>query len=170
MVYAYNIVHSRIVHEPPLPPAVAVVFLVIPVVYRVAPELTVGGENIGRHTCHQHRSHITAQAEIIGIAPDIGAFKLNVKRDIAYQLYAVFIGVAFKPHILAEEKILRNFIKKYFLGVSVSELLHRRRKTVFKPVVKPQKALFVLDFPNSREKREIVEPKVIFLAEVFEIT
>ena len=85
MIHAQNIEHARLRAEAADPPCVAGLFMHVPAVERIAPELTRGLECIRRHARDANRAQIIVQFKKLRIQPYIAGFIRYVNRHIAHQ-------------------------------------------------------------------------------------
>ena len=94
--------------ETPDPPAVAVVSHTVPVIERVAPELTVGGEVIGRDARDLRRAALIVELEVLALRPHVGAVERDIDRHVADDPDALLADIRAQRVPLAEEQILRE--------------------------------------------------------------
>ena len=109
MIYADYIIKLPCAVYAAYPPAVAVRRHRVPVIQRVAPELAVLGERIGRHSRDLGGHIVPVQLEKLRIAPHIGGVERDIYRNIADKLHAVVmcVGVELLP-LLIEEVLQEN--------------------------------------------------------------
>ena len=88
------------------PPSVVGILECIPIVLRVAPELTGFAEVVWRHTGDQLWRSIFVQREHVLVAPDIGALVSDEDRHVTAQLNLSFVGVCLQLVPLAIEQEL----------------------------------------------------------------
>jgi len=99
------------------PPIVAVFFVSFPVVERIAPELSVFGEVVGRAAGNGFRvAFLGVELKEFWVLPDIGAVESNENRNIADDLDASFLGVFLNGSPLPESKVLEEALSFDFAG------------------------------------------------------
>ena len=86
----------QLMQQSVMPPHKAVRLLFFPVVQRIAPQLPVGGEVIGRHAGDLFRAHIFVEPEYFGVRPDVRAVVRDVDGDIADKRDVFGFCVVFK--------------------------------------------------------------------------
>ncbi len=91
------------------PPGKIVFDHVIPVVNRIAPELTGSAEIIGRHSGNYSRRAGFVEFEIFGMAPDIRGIVSNKNRHVTDDAYLFLSAVSFESGVLFEKQILNKF-------------------------------------------------------------
>src|SRR5262249_17902964 len=87
-------------------PAIARTTQRFPVIHRVAPELSLSAEVVGRHAGHEFRSKVVVELEPLRVGPNIAGVLRNEERQISNQAYAAFAGIFFQTLSLAEQKEL----------------------------------------------------------------
>ena len=102
MVDADDVEQARGRRDAALPPVEAVVAHPVPVVKRVAPELTVGGEAVGRAACHTRRHTVAVELEQVGIRPDVARIVGNVDGQVADDLDAEKPGTNLRTGTMSE--------------------------------------------------------------------
>ena len=93
------------------PPIKAAGSHVIPVVDRVAPELAVPAEAIGRTTGHDARTAGAGELEVFRMRPDVGGIERGVARQIADDADAAVVGVFAQPLPLVVEAVLQEAVE-----------------------------------------------------------
>ena len=71
MVHPHIVIHGEAIFHPLQPPAVAGLLVRLPVIQRVAPELTGGGKGIGRDSCHTLGVAQLVELEELPVRPGI---------------------------------------------------------------------------------------------------
>ena len=108
VVDAHGVIELAGGAQAPDPPAVAVRAHAVPVVERVAPELAVGSEVVGRHAGDLRRAALIVELEVLALRPHVRAVKRNIDRHVADDPDALPADVRAQRIPLAEEQILRE--------------------------------------------------------------
>ena len=106
MVDAEHIAELQIVLDAADPPCEFCLLQIFPVIDRVAPELTVLRESIGRASCYLGRDIFLIKEEHLRVRPCVSAVEGCVEGDVADDLDSVLIGIRAKFLPLLEELIL----------------------------------------------------------------
>ena len=93
------------------PPAVAIRLHPVPVIERVAPELSVLGKGIGRNPGDLLRHMPVVQLEELRLAPDIRRVHRDIDGDVADQADALLAGIGLEGLPLAVEQELDKAVK-----------------------------------------------------------
>ena len=94
MVDSKNIVKRESKTNTVYPPRKSVLLHKLPIVYRVAPKLTVGREAVGRTSRNDRRIKAFVKQELLGRRPNVHTIMRNVDRHIADKHYSLFMSVA----------------------------------------------------------------------------
>ena len=78
----------------------------VPVVERIAPELTVGVEVVGRHAGNRERLAARVEREQIALPPNVDAVAIDVERQVAEEIDAALVRVTLQRGPLQLEQIL----------------------------------------------------------------
>src|SRR5215813_15297698 len=78
----------------------------LPVVDRIAPELSLGAERVGGYASHELWFPIFVQQEQLRVGPDVTRVRRNEKRQITNQAHALSVGITFDPFALAVQQEL----------------------------------------------------------------
>ena len=103
MVNTGYIVELIYIPQAAQPPLVAGLFMVVPAVQRIAPELACCRESVRRTSRYSGRNVIFVQLEQFGVCPGISGVHGNVNGNIADHLDIVFVGVGLQSPVLLEE-------------------------------------------------------------------
>ena len=115
MVDAHHIVELEAVCDPFDPPLVSGLFMIVPVIERVAPELSGCGKCIRRAACHSSGLIVLIELEHLGRRPCIRAVKRHIDRNISDDLNAFLVRVCVKLFPLLIKFILLEFIESDLL-------------------------------------------------------
>ena len=124
MVYAQHVEHGELGFYTVYPPGVAVILHCVPAVDGVAPELSVGGEGVGRAPGYHGWVVLTVQLELSGVCPNVRAVAGHVNWRVAYNGNALLVGIFFELAPLLEEKVLHEYMVVYLLTQLLPSLLH----------------------------------------------
>ena len=117
MVHSYHIIQLVAMADPLYPPTKAFLFVHLPVIKRVPPELACSTERIRRASCHRLGIAVFIKFKQMCVSPRIRTVKSYIYRDIAYDLNAGFVGIGLKLNPLLHEHELVKLIKLYLIGV-----------------------------------------------------
>src|SRR5690606_25252665 len=92
--------------EPPHPPVETGSLVRFPCIERIAPELALLVEVVGRHARDRGRPAVGIEAEQVRLPPDIDAVHVDVERQIAEQIHAAGVRVALQRRPRKIEQIL----------------------------------------------------------------
>ncbi len=87
------------------PPAVVAACLRIPVIQRVAPELAVLREVVGRHAGHRVGAAVAIDPQDLRMRPGV-AVERDINRHVAEKIDAVVVGISVEPGPLIEKQEL----------------------------------------------------------------
>ena len=108
VVDAQQVVDAQRVAHPAHPPCVAGLFVVCPVVQRVAPQLAVCGEVVRRAARHPGKAAVGIQLKQLAAHPCVHRVGRDVDGDIAQDLHALFVGVGLDGLPLDAELVLHE--------------------------------------------------------------
>ena len=159
MIYADHIEQLSQSRYPADPPAKAVLFHHIPVVQRIAPELSVLSEQIRRYARDFLRQFLLIELEPVRFSPDFRGIQSYVYRDVPYYAYARFIRVSLEiiPLLIEQElNILKHFhvFEEFFVPSGAGFRL--MESYVFIRPLCPRAHVIVL--LERHEKRVVREP------------
>ena len=80
--------------------------MIRPVIQRVAPQLTVGGEIIRRAACHTGKTALGIQLEQLAAHPGIHRVGRDIDGDIAQDLHTLVVGILLHSLPLGAELVL----------------------------------------------------------------
>ena len=106
VVHADHVVQAPRACQATLPPGETVLLHRLVVVERVAPQLAVGREGVGRAAGDAHGQVLLVQLEAPGVGPDVGGVERHVDRQVADDADAAVVGVRAQGLPLAEEEVL----------------------------------------------------------------
>ena len=150
------------------PPAEAVGAQRIPVVQRVAPELAVGVEIIGRHAGHGLRAAGCIHAKDPPVPPYLDAVEVHVERNVAEQAHALRVGVIPQALPLAVEQVLLEGDGAQAVAAAAEQRGQRGRVTVADRVGPFPPRLVAEAAPVVLEQRVGQEPAAVLLDKVVE--
>src|SRR5262249_173848 len=87
-------------------PAIASLPQRLPVVDRVAPELSLRAKVIGRYACHALWPVLFVQQKYLRVSPDRARMRRHEKGQITNQAHALGTGISSEPFALAEQQEL----------------------------------------------------------------
>lgn len=93
VINAQVIGQGELAANPVNPPGISGLFMVIPVIKRVAPELSGFTEIIGRDSGYAGREALGIELEQLFVCPDVRAVERDKDRDIADNLNIVFMRI-----------------------------------------------------------------------------
>ena len=158
MVNTKHIIALRRLFHALYPPLVAVLLHLVPVVERVAPELTRRREIVRRHTRNAARVSSLVKLKQLGLRPDVGAVGRNVYRNVADNAYSVLVAVAPERVPLMEKQILNKLYVVDFLAQLVGVALNCFGVAQLYVIV-PKRPRLARELPFKRgEKRVVVKP------------
>ena len=123
MVYPQHVVILLGFPDTLEPPLIAGAVHFLPVVQRISPQLSGGGEQVRRNSGDAPGIQPFVQFEQLRVRPHVGAVRGNVYRDIAYDLYPVLVAVAVESVPLPPEDVLHEFVELYLVLQFVRVLL-----------------------------------------------
>jgi hypothetical protein len=150
------------------PPGIAGLLHVVPVVDRVAPELTVLAEVVRRNASYAARSALFVQLKLLGRAPDVRTVQRNIDGQIAHNLNAVTVGVGFQPCPLFKEQPLNKlveanaFFQAFARGIQSGLFAHTR---FIRPFAPGNAAVFVLE---GHKQRVVLQPVRVLLRKLIQ--
>ena len=127
MIEAYDVHVSEQSAQPVNAPAIARPPEAFPIVNRIAPELPLRAEVIGRHAGDEACPALLIQKEELRISPYIARVGRNEERKIADQSHAPGMRMYLEPLALAEQKKLPKAHLADLILQFVSDFLQRRR-------------------------------------------
>ena len=98
-----------------LPEGEDLFFVLFPVIQGVAPQLTVFGKGIGRHTGHRSQSAVLIQLEQFRVLPNLYAVRREVEGDVAHNADTILICILLQGEPLAVEGLLQEDVEAHFL-------------------------------------------------------
>ena len=139
--------------------------MIRPVVERIAPQLAVSAESVGRNSRDFRRFAVGVKQKKFRRFPHLGAVHGNVYRHIAYNFYTFFFGVRFQIVVLLEKFVLQKppEIRLLFKTFDVTLRQVFPKRQFFRPKLSGHK---VLRFFDRHKKRVAVKP-VRFLHKLF---
>ena len=163
MVYAENIVQVETGSNAVFPPLKAVLFHKFPVVDRIAPKLSVGGETIWGHACHNGGIEFFVKKELCGCLPHVHTVVSNVNGHITDDDDAFFVTV-FSQCLPLRVKFKLNPFPKTALVSKLCFLLSCLVDVfvLVGPVV--PRAVVVVDFKSHKEG-VVLNPTLVFADE-----
>ncbi len=111
MIDADYIIHPETVGHPGDPPGVAGLFMVLPTIDRIAPQLPGGRKAIGRTAGYDGRKSLLIKLKKLRVTPGIGGVKSHIDRYISNDLNSLFIGICLQVMPLTRKQELLKLIK-----------------------------------------------------------
>ena len=115
MIDPHNIIQFQTVRDSPDPPLVACLFVIFPVIERIAPKLSRCGKCIRRTPGNSEGIVVFIKLEQFRGRPRIRTVKSHINRNISDDLNSLFIGVCMEFFPLSVKLILLEFIKSNLL-------------------------------------------------------
>ena len=167
VVEPHHIEQRHVALHAPDPPGVVLRAVYVPVIHRIAPELTGGRIVVGRHARDQLGAAVGLELEQRRVRPHIRGVCGNVDRDIPDDLDAFFIGVGMQRVPLLEKDILQEDAEVDLVPQLGGRLFKRGRLAVAHRLVRPKiDRHIVVFFLFKRHKQRIIrQPGGIFLTE-----
>ena len=155
---------TQVAAQPLNPPAVAGFAQARPVVERVAPELAVGAEVVGRHAGDAAPFALLVEQEQLLVLPDVGAIVRHEHRNIAEQQHAQVTRVPAQALPLAIEQQLNELVIRDFVGKLAASGFERCWLTTAQ-LGRPMEPRFARILAlQRREQRVVGQPKALALA------
>ena len=112
MVYSYDVEELCRQGQTLFPPIVDLIslFAIIPIIERIAPELTVGRKFVGRTSRDLGGRKLAVKLEHVGVTPDVTAIVGDVDRHISDYLNTLHFGIALERKPLSRKKELKNLM------------------------------------------------------------
>ena len=161
--FVYKLVYRA---EPLYPPAIAVGSHGLVIVQRVAPQLAVGAEIVGRHAGDGRRIAAFVQLEQLLMSPAVGAVVSDKHGHVTENLHAVVMGIFPKSLPLAVENILQEFIMRYSAGQFFFIIGYAVGSVAADIVGPPRPDLAAEEITDGPEQGVVVEPVRVFLTEI----
>ena len=130
----------------------------LPVVYGVAPELSVGAEVVRRHAGYETRVVLVIEQEQVGVGPNVARIRRNEKGQVTNQAHALGMRVFFESFALPKQQILSKAdLLDLFrqLNPSPSQCYRNTVNQVCRPL---QVICAVVSQLQRAEKTVIIEP------------
>ena len=150
------------------PPGEAVFFHLVPAVQGVAPELTVGGEGIGRAAGYAGGAQGSVQLEQLGAGPDLHGVVGDIDGHVADDGDAAFPGMVPEGVPLAGEDILDEALEADLITQLVAGVPDRVGVPELEAVLPVEPALAGM-LLQSHEEGEVGQPAAVLGAEAVEI-
>ena len=96
MINPHDVIQLKACCQSLQPPLIPCLFMIIPAIQRIAPELSGSCKSIRRASCHCQRCTVLVKLEQFRIRPCICTVKCNVDRNITDDLDTFFIGILFQ--------------------------------------------------------------------------
>ena len=122
MVNTQDVIDGQRVAQAQNPPRVAGAAVVVPVIQRVAPQLTIRRKVVRRAARHAARLALGIGLKQLAARPCVGGIRGNVNRNIAHNGYALGLCVGVQGAPLAVELILQKGPEFNLLGMLLPEL------------------------------------------------
>ena len=148
------------------PPGVIGFGVPLPVIVRVAPQLSRLAEIVRRHSGAGLRPPVRIQGEQVGAGPHIGAVMRDKNRQVADDPDSLLVGATPQLLPLAEEQILTEPVKFDLDSQFPSSLFQRRRLAsgdIRRPLGPGTPAVAVL---QRHEQGVVIQPERRFAAEL----
>ncbi len=148
--------------NPSQPPVIPGVFVIVPVIQRVAPQLSIGAESIRRTAGHSDRLPVFIQLEELGMAPGIHRVQGDINRQVADDVDSFSIRVVPEFLPLLEEQILNRFIEVNILAVLLRQTGHGLSAVVPFVIFPLQPGLAAIFVLQSHEQSIVRKPVIVF--------
>ena len=167
VVEPHHIEQRHVALHAPDPPGVVLRAVYVPVIHRIAPELTGGRIVVGRHARDQLGAAVGLELEQRRVRPHIRGVCGNVDRDIPDDLDAFFIGVGMQRVPLLEKtycRKMRKSISSRSSAAAFSSAAGLRSRTALSGQ-KIDRHIVVFFLFKRHKQRIIRQPGGIFLTE-----
>ena len=111
MIDSDDIIQRKAMCDTPHPPCIPGFLMILPVIERISPKLSVCRKAVRRAACHCNRQIVLIQLELLCITPCICTVKCHIDRNISDDLYTLLIRILLQGIPLSEKLILHKFIK-----------------------------------------------------------
>ena len=157
MIDAHDIIKREAVRHAADPPGVARLRVRLPAVDGIPPELSGGGEAVGRAAGHHRGKALLIQLEQLRMTPGVRRVESDIDRDVPDDLNAPLVRVVLQRVPLRKEQILLKLVEPDLLREPCAAALHRRRLPqpyILRPFHKGHASQLVLDRAVERIVRE----------------
>ena len=115
MIDPDNIVQAEAPFESLQPPGKSGLFVVVPLINRISPELSCRGKSVRRAARNNGRISVFIQLEKFRMAPGVRRIKRDIDRNVSDNSDAVFIRVIFQRLPLVPEQVLLELVETDFI-------------------------------------------------------
>ena len=116
MVNTYNVIKLHAVSHAKCPPRITCLFMVIPVIKRISPELSCSRKSIRWASGNTYRQIFFIKLKKLRLRPGICTVKSNIDRHIPDDLHTFIVGISLQLCPLLKEPELLETIKCHFPG------------------------------------------------------
>ena len=106
MIDADDVIELKAMLHSCHPPLVSCLFMVVPFIKWIAPELSECGERIRRTSCHIDRITVLIKIKKLGMRPCVGTVHCNIYGYVTHYLYSLLIGISLECLPLSVEIVL----------------------------------------------------------------
>ena len=124
MIDTYDIIEFKAVLDPADPPLITCLFMIFPIIKRIAPQLTCSGKTIRRAACHSLRFVFLIKLEHLRCSPDVRTVKSHINRNVTDDLNSILVGVILQCSPLGIKLILQPGIEVDLLTAQLPVMLH----------------------------------------------
>ena len=161
MIDAHDVVELKGLPQAGDPPGEIGGLVIIPAVDRVAPDLTVGGEVIGRAAGNFGELAVAVHLEQLRVRPCVRAVGGNVDGHVANELDGVRVGIGLELAPLLEELEL-HVLLELDVKIQLAAVIIQRKAPVHADVLRPlAPRLLAKEAAHGHEERVIAQPPVI---------
>ena len=95
MIYSDNIIIFKILSKSLYPPFKTCISVISPIIKRISPKLSVRSKTVRRATGHRYSLTLFIHLKQFSVRPGVRTVHSHINRNIADNLYTVFIGICF---------------------------------------------------------------------------
>ena len=164
MINPHDIIQLEAVIDSSLPPREVCLFMIAPVVKRVAPQLSVGRKCIWRTACDSLRPSVLIHLKHFRMRPEIRAVRRHIDRNVPDDLNAMIVGILLEAAPLGSKHILEEAVETDLSAVCLlclPECLRIPLSQLKRPFLKAFSIVCILD----RHEQCIVRKPVLVLRE-----
>jgi len=110
MIHAYNVIHAEAVAQASDPPGISRFFMIVPVIQRIAPELSLRGKTVRRTSGYGCRPSVRIELEHFPVRKNIRGIHCHVDGNIADDLNAEAVDVFLQLKPLTEKFVLHKAV------------------------------------------------------------
>ena len=165
MIHPDYIIQLQTVCDAPLPPGISGLLMVIPVIERIPPQLSVRRERVRRTSRHRSGSVVFVKLKQLMISPGVRAVRRHIDGYIPYDLHASGMRVFLQLLPLLHELILHEPKEAALLSRALFHFLQSLRITHPKRIRPPGPADAAKGILDPHKQHIIVQPECILPGE-----